>query len=154
MSIFNIKFNYSDDVPSPLRTLPKKGKDSSNIRKQKDDEVVTITSTSDNNNTNTTRLLRLRACTLNNTMIPNLPLTEDHVSTLMQDIEMIKLINVSSNINIDSDLSPSITLSHPSNLIILMDTSSSNDSLIKKANNKKKKKAKQEPELVVPTKVA
>ncbi|RIA98897.1 Endonuclease/exonuclease/phosphatase [Glomus cerebriforme] len=129
MSISNIKYNYRcDDILFPLGTLPKKGKDPLNLRKQNDNGIVTDTST-------------------------RTAPTEDHVPTPMQDIEMFDLINISSNINNDSDQSSSVISNHPSNLTILMDTLSSNDSLIKKANNKKKKKSKQEPKLVILTEV-
>ncbi|RIA81775.1 hypothetical protein C1645_836402 [Glomus cerebriforme] len=81
--------------------------------------------------------------------------TEDYVSTLMQDVIMLKLINVSFNsyFNKDNDRSPLVVSAQPSISIIPMDTSSSNDTFIKKVNNKKKKKLKQKTEMVGPIEV-
>ncbi|RIA80748.1 hypothetical protein C1645_838145 [Glomus cerebriforme] len=157
-SISNLN-SRSNNVLSPLGIFLKKGKDPPNLCKQIDDDIIFVTSSSKsiklnvNNNNNITRPVRSRDSGPNNTVSPVLTPTEDHVLTLMQDIKILELINISSNIHKDSDPSPTVTSISPSISPVLMDTSSSNNSLIKKANNKKKKKSKQDSELVVPSEV-
>ncbi|RIA84645.1 hypothetical protein C1645_831941 [Glomus cerebriforme] len=80
--------------------------------------------------------------------------TEDHIPAPMQDIIMLKSLNLSSSLtDNNNDLLPLVATTKASTLTIPMDTLSSNDSLIKKANNKQKKKLKQESILVALTEV-
>ncbi|RIA98101.1 hypothetical protein C1645_813148 [Glomus cerebriforme] len=160
----NVNYQYRcDDVPSPLGSLPKKGKDPSKSNKQRIDDVVIDTPDFElptpcintNNNNITSRMSHPRACSSSNTVITELPHTDAHVVTPMQDIILLEPINISTNCNNDSDQSPTVASDYPSNVSILMDTSSINDTLIKKTNNKKKKKLKQdlETEMVAPIEV-
>ncbi|RIA96859.1 hypothetical protein C1645_814698 [Glomus cerebriforme] len=152
-----------DNIPSPLGSLPKKGKDPSKSSKQHVDDVVIDTSDSklsalyinNNNNNITSHSSHPRACFSSNTVTTELPHTDAHVVTLMQNIILLEPINISTNYNNDNDQSSTVASDYPSNVSILMNTSSTNDTLIKKANNKKMKKLKQdlETEMVAPTEV-